>query len=198
MSLRVCTAEGWMLSNEYGLEFADAWFPRLIAEQFSASAEDGDVDRAPDQLPFIDAEFLWTNTTDTVQHVAVAVHRGPRSFVTTNPNTIAFDDATSWDVADSPSAPRPSMTNNGVGGRVQVTRPSNQTMQFGYLLADRDDGVFYDEIGFVEPEQTLHYRYMGLFSTPGTWRVPENPRYEMYARWVRLRAWASPAVDGVV
>jgi hypothetical protein len=198
-SLAICTAE-WMLSGHTGVDLAPAWFPRLVAEQFIGSARDGDVDRAPDPLPFIAIDLVWTNSTDTAQHVSVAVHRSSRSIVVSNPNTIALDDATSWDVGVNPKAPRPSATRRGMGGRVQVTRPSNSSIQFSRLFADRDDGVFYEHVGQVLPDETLQFRYACLYSTPGAWRVggTEDPRHEAYARWARVRVFAAPMLTGSV
>ncbi len=198
MSLKVCTSEA-MLSTDRGLEFTSAWLPRLVAERFVGSVKDGTVDRAPDPLPFIGADFSWTNTTDLSQHLYVGIHRASRSFVTTNPNAVVIDDAVSWDIGESPSAPRPSTTNlNGIGGKIQMTRPSNAKVQFGYLFGDRDDYIFNVEVGHVIPGDTLHFRYACLYSTPGTWRVSDDPRYEAFCRWVRLRCWAAPRLTGSI
>lgn len=197
-SVKVCTAE-YMLSTDRGLEFAPNWLPRLVAERFVGSVKDGSVDRAPDPLPFIQADFSWTNTTPVSQHLHVGIHRASRSFVTTNPNTVAIDDAVSWEVAESPSAPRPSATYSGIGGRAQLTRPTNTEIQFAYLFGDRDDGVLNYEVGEVVPGFTLHFRYNCLYSTPGPWRVGEEPppRFEAFCRWVRLRCWAAPLLGSV-
>lgn len=197
MSLSICTNE-WITSDRVGLRFTEAWFPRLVSEQFVGSVQDGDLDRAPDPLPLITADLLWTNSTGTDQHVHVETQRAPRSLVVSNPNTVVLDDAVSWDVGDSPNAPRPSMTRNGIGARLQLTRPSQSTIRFGTTFADRDDGVFMTHIGRVRPDESLHFRYMCLFSTPGAWRTGESPRTEAYARWARLRVFASPMIGGAV
>ena len=194
--LSVCTAE-YLISDSRGLRLAEPWLPRVVGERFAASTRDGAVDRAPDQIPFIETDLIWTNRSSSDQHVMVSVHRASRSLVSSNTNTVALDDVWSHAVGVSPTAARPTGTRSGLGTRVSVTRPSVPQVQFARIFADRDDWVSYEEIGKVPAGETVHFRYMCLFSTPGPWRTPPQPRHEAYARWVRLRMWASPYLTGV-
>src|SRR5690606_10316297 len=63
LSQRICVAE-WMISDSNGTAFAQSWLPTMVAERMATSGKDGNVDRSPDQIPFIDSEILWTNTDD--------------------------------------------------------------------------------------------------------------------------------------
>lgn len=193
MSLKICTAE-FMVSDAKGFGLSQTWLPRIVAERFVQSTRDGTVARAPDPVPFIDADLAWTNTSTDPQHLTVSVHRASRSLVTSDPNTLVFDDAVSWSVGKSPTAARPAAVDNGIGGRIKRAR-STQNLKFSRLFIDRGDWVSYHDIGPVLPEQSIHFRYMCLFSTPGEWRASVQPRYEASARWARLRAFASPMIS---
>lgn len=196
MSLKVCTAE-FLLSDSTGMGFNAAWLPTLVAERMAVSGRDGEVDRAPDQVPFIDSEILWTNTTDDTVHVAVSVHRASRSLLSSSPNTLVIDDAWTSDIGLSPSAPAPAGTANGIGARIK-TRRSYQSLIFSRIFRDYADWVSYVEVGAVDPGDTVHFRYRALFSTPGEWRTAVQPRYEAHARYTRLRMWTAPWVSGVI
>jgi hypothetical protein len=196
MSLKVCTAE-FMISDSSGMGFASSWLPTLVAERMAVSGRDGEVDRAPDQVPFIDSEILWTNNTDDTVHVMVSVHRASRSILSSSPNTLVLDDAWTSDIGVSPSAPAPAGTSNGVGARIK-TRRSYQSLIFSRIFRDYADWLSYVEVGAVDPGETVHFRYRCLFSTPGEWRTAVQPRYEAHARYTRLRMWTAPWTTGVI
>lgn len=196
MSQRLCVAE-WMVSDSNGTAFSQAWLPTLVAERMATSGKDGNVDRSPDQVPFIDSEILWTNTDEDPVHTMISIHRAPRSLVTSTPNTLVLDDAWTWDIGQSPSAPTPYGTNSGVGLQVQI-RKSFETQQYTRMFRDFPDSISYQDLGEVPPGQTVHFRYRCLFSTPGTWRAATQPLHVAQARWTRLRLWSAPWVAGVI
>jgi hypothetical protein len=194
--LSVCTAE-YMISDGRGLRLAEQWLPRIVGERAAASTKDGPVDRAPDQIPFIDTDLTWTNRSTEPQHVRVSVERASRTLISSNTNVLALDDAMSWAIGVSPSAPRPQASRSGLGVRIALTRASQPQIQFGRIFADRDGWCSYEDVGLVPPGESVHFRYMCLFSTPGPWRTAPLPRHEAYARWVRLRMWASPHLTAI-
>lgn len=196
MSLRICTAE-FIVSDSTGTGFSQAWLPFLAADRMATSGKDGNVDRAPDQVPFIDSEILWTNTYADPVHPMVSIHRAPRSLVTSSPNTLVLDDAWTWDIGLSPAAPTPLGTNSGVGVRFQ-TRQSAYSLVYTRFFRDFPDSVSYVEMDAVDPGQTLHFRYRCLYSTPGGWRTPVQPLHIAQARWARLRLWIAPWTTGVI
>lgn len=193
---QICTAE-WMVSGASGVGLSSAWLPRLVTERFVPSVRDGAVDRTPDPIPFIDAELSWTNTTGTDQHVNVSVHKASRSLVTSSPNTLVLDDAIAWSVARNPKVPAPVAAISGAGTRLKTTQSRSSAMKYGRLYTDFDDHIDYVHIGRIAPGYTLQFRYRCLFSTPGEWRAALQPKHEAYARWARLRLWASPHVGGI-
>lgn len=196
MSLKICASE-FMISDSVGTGFTQAWLPFVAAERMAVSGKDGNVDRAPDQVPFIDSEILWTNSYDDPVHAMVSIQKAPRSIVTSSPNTLVLDDAVTWDIGLSPSAPTPFGTNNGVGIRMQ-TRQSFNPLIYTRFFRDFPDSVNYVEPGAVDPGQTLHFRYRCLYSTPGGWRTPVQPLMIAQARFTRLRLWIAPWTTGVV
>jgi hypothetical protein len=196
MSLKICAAE-FVISDSRGTGLTQSWLPTMAAEQMATSGKDGNVDRSPDQVQFIDAEILWTNSANESVHARVSIHRAPRSITTSAPNTVVLDDAWTWDVGVSPSAPTPFGTNSGVGGRL-ATRQSFEANAYSRYFRDYPDSVSYQEIGEIEPGETMHFRYRCLFSTPGVWRTAAQPLHVAYARWARLRLWTSPWVTGVI
>jgi hypothetical protein len=169
----------------------------MAAERLATSGKDGNVDRAPDQVPFIESEILWTNATDDPMHAMVSILKGPRSIVTSSPNTLVLDDAWTWDIGSSPSAPAPYGTNNGVGARFS-TRQSFNPLLYTRFFRDFPDSTSYQDLGAVDPGDTLHFRYRCLFSTPGGWRTPVQPLMIAQARFTRLRLWTAPWTTGSI
>jgi hypothetical protein len=196
VSLKICTAE-FMASDATGTGFTSAWLPTMATERMATSGKDGTVDRSPDQVPFIDAEILWTNSSSDPIHAMVSIHRAPRSLVTSQPNTVVLDDAWTWDIDDSPAAPTPYGTNSGVGIGLK-TRQSFEPAVYSRLFRDFPDMVSYQDLGEIPPGETLHFRYRCLFSTPGVWRAPVQPLHTASARWARLRLWTAPMITGSI
>lgn len=198
MSVKICTAE-YMISDANGFGFARSWFPRIVRERFAVSTRDsGTVDRAPDAIAFIDTDLTWTNDTAEDQHLTLGVHKASRQIITSNPNTVALDDAVTWDVGPSPVAPTPAIVNNGMGARLKTTRNATATLELGRMFREDADSIHYEEIGLITPGNSVHVRYRALYTTPGVWRSAVAPRHEAFARWCRLRLWASPYVTGVI
>ena len=197
LSVQICTGE-YLLSDSKGFGFSRSWLPQIVTERFATSTRDGTVDRAPDQVPFIDTNLVWTNTFTDPLHLSLTVQRAPRTLITSNPNLLVLDDAVSWDIGAAPSASAAVATHSGVGARIKFQRFSASNLFFGREFADFDDSVQYQDIGVINPAETVQVRYRCLFSTPGQWRVAIQPRHEASARFARLRLWSSPYVAGVI
>ncbi|AXK88814.1 hypothetical protein SAMN05421776_108205 [Nocardia farcinica] len=191
MTLAICSSE-WMFSSPRGTGLGDGWLPRIAAERFVASTRDGEVQRASDPVPFIQAELSWTNTTGVDQECWLGTHRAPRTIVAANPNTYVLDDAITWDVGLSPNAPEPYLTEDGIGAKGQGTPWSYNQVHYARMFRGWDDSVRFDGIGTVPAGDTVHIRYAALYTTPGQWRAPSNALQVVRAFWVRLRLWAIP------
>lgn len=197
MSLRICAAE-FILSDSGGTGFSQAWLPTMVAERMLTSTKDGPVDRAPDPVPFIDGDLLWTNPYDFPVHSMMAIHKASRFLLSSNPNTLVLDDVYTWDIGPSPAAPMPSGTVSGFGVRQQQNRQSQTPMIFCRIFRDEPDAISYIDLGEIPAGDSVHFRYRCLFSTPGNWRTPLQPRFEAAARYTRLRLWTAPFVTGVI
>ena len=195
MAVKLCVSSS-MLSTVAGLGMRRNWYPRVVAEAFLESTKDGEINRAPDPVTMIDGDLTWYNASEAAQNVFVQVQRAPRSIVTQSPGTVVIHDAWSWAVSESPSADYPSVTQDAFGGRAQVDRPevAADKLKYGRLFFDSDASQTWVPLGVVEAKESLHFRYLAAVQTPGTWTTPSEfePRWEAYARWARLMAWASP------
>jgi hypothetical protein len=197
-SLKVCTAE-YMISDSNGLGVRRTWLPHIVAEQFLESTKDGEIKLSPDPVTMIDGDLTWFNNSPDRVHVAVNVHRAPRSIIAQNPATVAIHDAWTHRIGTAPSADYPSVTQDTFGGRLQIDRASAapDAVVFGRFFLDGDDSMTWVDVGEVPPGQSFHFRYLAAVQTPNVWIIPTGddagtPRWEAYARWTRLTAWGSP------
>ncbi|MDB2219120.1 DUF7172 family protein [Mycobacteroides abscessus] len=195
MSIKVCTSE-YMLSTVNGLDMRRNWFPSIVAERFLQSKKDGQISRSPDPVTMIDGDLTYFNNTPDPVYITVQVIRAPRSIVAQNPGTVVIHDAWSWAVGTSPTADFPSVIQDSFGGRGQVDRPENAAdkLLFGRFFADGDSSQAWVNVGQLDAQQSLHFRYLAAVQTPGVWTTPSEfePRWEAQARWTRLLAFAMP------
>ncbi|SII08733.1 Uncharacterised protein [Mycobacteroides abscessus subsp. abscessus] len=195
MSIKVCTSE-YMLSTVNGLDMRRNWFPSIVAERFLQSKKDGQISRSPDPVTMIDGDLTYFNNTPDPVYITVQVIRAPRSIVAQNPGTVVIHDAWSWAVGKSPTADFPSVIQDSFGGRGQVDRPENAAdkLLFGRFFADGDSSQAWVNVGQLDAQDSLHFRYLAAVQTPGVWTTPSefDPRWEAQARWTRLLAFAMP------
>ncbi|WP_100522169.1 DUF7172 family protein [Mycobacteroides abscessus] len=195
MSIKVCTSE-YMLSTVNGLDMRRNWLPSIVAERFLQSKKDGQISRSPDPVTMIDGDLTYFNNTPDPVYITVQVIRAPRSIVAQNPGTVVIHDAWSWAVGKSPTADFPSVIQDSFGGRGQVDRPENAAdkLLFGRFFADGDSSQAWVNVGQLDAQDSLHFRYLAAVQTPGVWTTPSEfePRWEAQARWTRLLAFAMP------
>lgn len=195
MSVKPCVS-GFMVSTVQGVDMARHWFPRKIKEVMLVSTKDGEIQRAPDPVTMIEGDLTWYNSTDESQRVTVNLLRAPRTIVAQNPVTVVIHDAISWQVAEFPVADYPSVMQDSFGGRLQIDRPevAADKLQFGRLFFDADSSQAVFDLGEVSAGESFHFRYVCSVQTPGTWTTPSEfePRWEAFARWARLTAYAEP------
>lgn len=198
MSIKVCTSE-YMLSTVSGLGLSRSWYPRIVAEAFLESTKDGEIKRAPDPVTMIDGDLSWTNNSRDSQVLFVQVLRAPRSVVAQSPSTVVIHDAWSFAVGRSPSADYPSVIQDTFGGKLQFNRPATAAADLTYCrqFFDSDSTQAWVPVGVVEPQESLHFRYLAAVQTPGVWTAPTefDARWEANARWARLLVFATPVGD---
>jgi hypothetical protein len=195
VSVKVCTSE-YMLGTVGGLGLSKSWFPRVVAEAFLESTKDGEIKRAPDPVTMIEGDLSWTNNHRDAQDVFVQVLRAPRSVVAQSPGTVVIHDAWSWAVGQAPTADFPSVIQDTFGGKLQFDRPSAAAADLVYCrqFFDCDSSQAWVTVGRVEPQESLHFRYLSAVQTPGVWTSPSefDARWEANARWTRLLVFATP------
>jgi hypothetical protein len=195
MTVKICTIE-YMLSTVDGLGMSRNWFPRVVAEAFLESTKDGPISRAPDPVTMIDGDLSWLNNTKDPLMLHVQIIRAPRSVVVQSPGTVLIHDAWSFAVDKNPTAEYPTVIQDTFGGRLQFDRPSAAAADLNYCrqFYDSDSCSVWVNLGRVEPEESLHFRYLAAVQTPGVWTTPSEfePRWEAQARWTRLLAFATP------
>ncbi|QBP32694.1 hypothetical protein SEA_CEPENS_30 [Mycobacterium phage Cepens] len=195
MSVRICTSE-YMLSTVDGVDMARHWFPRVVAESFLESKKDGEIKLSPDPVTMIDGDLTWFNATKDPQWVTLQVQRAPRDIVAQSPSTVLIHDAVSIAKGVSPQAEFPSVHQDTFGGRSQLNRGTNapKDLEYGRLFLSCDTSSSWETIGEVPAGHSIHVRYLAAVQTPGAWIIPSEfePRWEAYARWARLIAFAGP------
>jgi hypothetical protein len=187
-STKLCTAE-YMLSTTQGVGPRRSWLPRIVGEAFLKATKDGEMKIAPDPVTTIDGDLAWYNNTRDPQQVFVLVHTAPRDIVCQSPSTVVIHDGWTYRVGVSPTADFPSSFQN--------SSVSAENLLYGRLFLFGDDSQTYVNVGVVPADQSMHFRYRCAVQTPGTWVKPSefDARWEANARWCRLIAFASPAVE---
>jgi len=198
MSVKICTSE-YMLGTVDGLGMTRSWFPRIVSEAFLESTKDGEISRSPDPVTMIEGDLSWTNNHDDAQHVFVQVLRAPRSIVAQSPCTVVIHDAWSYAVGKSPTADYPSVMQDTCGGKLQFDRPAAAAADLVYCrqFFDSDSSQAWVTVGRVDPQESMHFRYLSAVQTPGVWTTPSefDPRWEANARWARILVFATPVGD---
>jgi len=188
-----------MIATVNGLGMSRNWFPRIVAEAFLESTKDGEIKRSPDPVTMIEGDLSWTNNSSDPQMVFVQVLRAPRSVVVQSPSTVVIHDAWSHAVGRSPTADYPSVIQDTFGGKLQFDRPAAAAADLTYCrqFFDGDSTQAWVTVGQVDPQESMHFRYLAAVQTPGVWTTPSefDSRWEASARWARLLAFATPVGD---
>ena len=198
MTVKPCCSE-FMISTVAGLGMSRSWFPRIVAEAFLESTKDGEIKRSPDPVTMIDGDLSWTNNSSDPQMMFVQILRAPRSVVIQSPTTVVIHDAWSFMVGRSPTADFPSVIQDTFGGKMQYDRPSAAAADLKYCrqFYDGEGSQAWVTVGQIDPQESMHFRYLAAVQTPGVWTTPSEfePRWEANARWARLLAFAMPVGD---
>ncbi|EHI13134.1 hypothetical protein KEK_08132 [Mycolicibacterium thermoresistibile ATCC 19527] len=201
----VCIDENLTTDDAGQLRLQPWAVPRLVADVRANSGGDGRVYPAttlPGKL-LIDGRVAWRNDTPIDQRILIRITRGPRSWITSNPNAIQFRDRWTFAVDAEPAEPITTGIYNGhTGSAIDFGTNSVAEPQPGveWMWTDTnssDEWVPYP----IEPGQHFRLRYRCYVWTPPPWSDNANknqPRHEAHARWARLQLIAFGQQENVV
>lgn len=190
----VCIGENLTTDDAGQLRLQPWAAPRLVAD-VRALAADGDRKVYPNiTLPgklLIDQKIAWRNDTPLEQQLIIRVTRGPRFWLTSNPNAIQFRDRWTFARDTEPSVPLTTSIFNGQTGSAidigtnSVAEP-NPGQQWMWTDVDTVDELVPYEIA---PNQLFTVWYRCYLWTPPPWSNNANknsPKHEAAAHWARL------------
>lgn len=189
-------------SNELGMQ---PWsVPRLVKDIIGPSGADGALG-ATTYLPglmLINLETSWYQDAPIDQMLLIRVTRGPKSWVTSNPNAIQFRDRWSHALNQAPAVPSTSgLFNSQVGSAID----------FGTnTVAEPNPGVHYvwkdchssDEwVGPISPSDVFQLHYRCYVWTPPPWSDnanKNNPTHNAFANFTRIQLISFPTQGNLV
>lgn len=185
MSTRICVDEHFQSTNAM-TSLAAGTLPRMVVEQRTASAHDGDIKQLSDPVVFMDSVLRWRNTTGMSQRAVVEVAASPRQIVVSNPNAIAVRDTYGCRIGVSPDQP----DTNTILGETMVRARRNDfrapSMAFQTTFDDSSPGVVHVCPGVVPDGEEIVFHYTSVVSTPGNWRQSDTPRMNVRLGFVVL------------
>lgn len=197
MSMKICVGPH-MQSTVDGTGLAPSWFPGIVDEVFLESTKDGTIQRAPDPVTMIEGDLYWVNGGKAPVVGSVIVQRAPRTVVSTDPCTVLIQDAWSFQVARSPQADTPSVTQDSAGGKLQTNGSwvAPPDLVYGRFFWEGDASEAVQPVGVIPPGEAVHFRYLAAAHTPGLWISSDepdaDPRFEAFAYWTRLLLFTTP------
>ena len=191
MSVRICT-DDYFRVEPGRLSLAPTAIAREVSARNVASERDGDLDRIADPVRMVEATSSWTNRHRVQQRVAVRLHIGPRSIVTSNPNAVSITDWSGYEIGRNPIVDTMTEYHGAHLARFRLNVPTDQGFAYGTRYDDIPDRVIWYELGTARPEETAMVTFRTLLSTPGLWREPSTPFFEARAYWIRMQMWSMP------
>lgn len=189
--------------DEAGLPRLQPWsVPRLVGDVKADSSGDGKLtvlDSLPGKL-LIQASLNWKNNTPVPATLLITVTRGPRYWVTSQPNAIQFRDRYTYAVDREPEVPNVTgIYSSQVGSAIDqgtnsVAEPKPGRQWVWTPTHSVDDWVARP----LDPGQQFSLRYRCYVWTPPPWTDNANkssPQHEAYANWSRLQLWAYPMTE---
>lgn len=202
----VCIGENLTTDDAGQLRLQPWAVPRLVAD-VRAMAADGDRKVYPQiTLPgklLIDQKLYWRNDSPLPQTMLIRVTRGPRYWLTSNPNAIQFRDRWTYARDAEPSVPLTTSIFNGQTasaidtGTNSVAEPNPGQQWMWTDVNSIDEWVPYE----IEPNQQFAMWYRGYVWTPPPWSDNANknsPKHEAAANWTRLSLMTFPQQGTVV
>ncbi|MFA5707943.1 hypothetical protein [Mycolicibacterium sp.] len=202
----VCISENLTTDDAGQLRMQPWAVVRNVVDVRALSGGDGPIVAPLTALPgklLIDRKASWKNTTPLPQRVLVRVTRGPRYWLTSNPNAIQFRDR--WSLAVDRPAAIPVTTgiyNSQCGSAIDlgtnsVAEPHPGRQWRWSDINSSDEWVPQP----VEPGSTLNLWYRCYVWTPPPWSNNANknqPQHEARANWARIQMMAFPQQGNLV
>jgi len=197
----VCLSDALTSDTDGNLRMQPYTVPRLVFDEVAPSGADGKMYATiiPPGVLLIDQPGSWINSTPLDHMVLIRVTRGPREWVTSNPNAIQFRDKWTWRINGDPDIPITTTLFNGqAGSAVDLGTNSTAEPNPGRMWAWWDVVSADELLGPVAPGQRLNVRYRSYVWTPPPWSDNANnssPQHSAAANWARLQMIALPKVE---
>ncbi|ORA38125.1 DUF7172 family protein [Mycobacterium aquaticum] len=190
----VCIGENLTTDDAGQLRLQPWAVPRLVADVRGNSGGDGKVyptTALPGKL-LIDIKAGWRNETPLEQQLLIRVVRGPRYWLTSNPNAIQFRDRWTYAMDAEPGPPITSGIFNGqTGSAIDLGTNSVAEPQPGQQWMWTDTNMVDEWVPYpIGPGQSFKAWYRCYVWTPPPWSDNANknsPKHEAKANWARLQ-----------
>lgn len=203
----VCVDENIIIDSAGQLRIAPWAVPQVPVDVKALSTVDGTL--FPNMsLPgkkFIDQKIGWRNTFPLPAMVRILVTRGPKSWITSNPNAIQFRDRWTYTIGPKGLTPTEPLTtsiyNSQTGSAIDcgtnsVAEP-NPGKEWVWIPSNEDE----EWVGPVYPGEKINLWYQCYAWTPPPFSDNANknkPVHKAYANWARLAFWVFPGQGNLV
>lgn len=203
----VCVDENLTTDDAGGLILQPWSYPRLVKDVRGTSGADGKLFpelSLPGKL-LIDQKVKWHNDTPLETMVLIRVTRGPKSWITSNPNAIQFRDRWTWAYDPDDTLPSVPVTtgifNSQVGSALDVGTNSVAEPNPGKQWVWTDTNCSDEWIGPVQPQDFVNVWYRCYVWTPPPFSDNANknsPQHVANANWARIQLIAFPSQGNLV
>ena len=203
-TIPVCLSENLTTNPAGDLQLQPWASVRLVVDTIASSAGDGSIS-ALTALPgklLIDKRINWTNDAPIPQGIMIRLTRGPKQWLTSNPNAIQFRDRYTHAVNKTPDAPlTTSLYNSQAGSALDVGTDSVAQPNAGQQWMWTDATTTDEFLAPLNPGDTLNTWYRMYVWTPPPFSNNanlNNPHHAVVANWARLQLFAYPLQGTVV
>lgn len=203
----VCIDEN-LSTDPSGLLVIQPWaVVRPVADVKAVSSGDGtlfETSALPGKL-LIDQQVSWRNNTPVEHMICIRVVRGPKSWITSNPNAIQFRDRWSWHhdvVGTIPDMPVVTgIYNSQCGSALDCGTNSVAEPNPGLEYMWMDVNISDEWVGPIEPGEKIIVWYRMYVWTPPPFSDNANKNAPMHVangNWARIQLVAHPQPGNLV
>lgn len=201
----VCVDENIIIDQAGQLRIAPWAVPRVVRDVKAVSSVDGTL-FPTETMPgkkMIDQKVPWRNTDPIPVMVRILVTRGPKMWITSNPNAIQFRDRWTYTIGprgDEPTEPlTTSIYNSQCGSAIDCGTNSVAEPNPGKEWVWIEPNCSEEWIGPVAPGDKVMLWYQQYVWTPPPFSDNANknkPEHKAYANWTRVSLWSYPMQPG--